>query len=203
MLTRILRLLASASLVAALAAVPAASSVSAGGGCHGDLGNVHSEGETTVVRMDVCTFEPTVARVPVGTEVRFHNTAQVTHLVTGDRQSWGSDGEIAPGQEVRHRFAEPGVFPYSCPLHPGMVGAIVVGGTDVAGAAPAAGGETGDTADAAAVSTPAGSGIAPGPLVAVGLAGVAAGATIVLVVAGRRRAVSADAPSAQRDARVA
>jgi hypothetical protein len=43
------------------------------------------------------------------------------------------------GETVSYRFDQDGVYPYSCLIHPGMVGAIVVGdgvGTDPAGVVP-------------------------------------------------------------------
>ena len=70
----------------------------AGGGCHIDDGQGYSEGAASVVRMDVCSFEPTVVRVPVGTNVRFINTAPNDHAVSGRRNTWGTD-ILAPGAE--------------------------------------------------------------------------------------------------------
>ena len=168
MLSLVPRLLAACVLLAALVLVPVAS-VAAGGGCHGGDGAVHTDGTAHVVRMDVCTFEPTVARVAVGTEVRFLNTASVQHIVTGERQAWGSRDELSPGQEVRRRFDTEGVFPYSCPLHPGMVGAIVVGDAPAA----AAGGEAPATSPAVSDGE-----IAPAAAMAVGLGGVVGGLAI-------------------------
>jgi plastocyanin len=137
MVRTILRLLAATSLVVALAAAPA-SPAAAGGGCHGEDGSVHTEGPSTVVKMELCSFVPTVVHVPLGTTVRFLNSAPIEHLVVGERRTWGTDDTLQPGDEISHRFDGPGVFPFSCPLHPGMVGAIVVGGADAAGAAPGA-----------------------------------------------------------------
>ena len=53
---------------------------------------------------------------------------------------------------MSYRFDQDGVYPYSCLLHPGMVGAIVVGdgvGTDLAGVVPVAGTEDGNAASTA------------------------------------------------------
>lgn len=141
MLRSIARLLASTLLLASLAAV-SAGPVGAGGGCHGNDGTVHTEGDATVVRMGSCSFSPTVVHVPVGTQVRFLNTAEVDHLVVGEAQSWGTFDVVSAGKEMSRVFTETGVYPYSCPLHPGMVGAVVVGGADAAAVAPAAQAET-------------------------------------------------------------
>lgn len=123
-------------LLVAIAAIPAA--VQAGGGCHAPAGSVHMEGSTTVVRMDVCSFAPTVAQVPVGTTVRFLNTSNIDHAVVGRAASWGMAELLQPGKEFSETFTTAGTYPFSCPLHPGMVGAIVVGGGSADNAAPAA-----------------------------------------------------------------
>lgn len=121
-------------LIAALAA-PA---TQAGGGCHmPGAGDVYTEGDgTTVIRMDVCSFSPTISRVAVGTTVRFLNTSTIEHAVVGRSGTWGSE-ILAVGKEFSETFAAAGTYPFSCPLHPGMVGAIVVGGAAPAAAAPA------------------------------------------------------------------
>ncbi len=138
MLRRKIATLSAATFAAAglAVAVSAADPVTtqAGGGCHMDDGTGYTEGTATVVRMDVCSFEPTVVRVPVGTNVRFLNTAQNDHAVSGRRNMWGSSDIMAPGADFSHRFANAGVYPFTCPLHPGMVGAVIVGGADQAAA---------------------------------------------------------------------
>ena len=142
-------------LGAGLLAVPVALG---GGGCHpGEgAGAVHGDAPTTVVKMDLCTFAPTIARVAVGSRVEFLNSDRMPHVVTGERGSWSSP-QLEPGASFAQVFAVAGVHPYSCPLHPGMVGAIVVG--DGAAAAlqdePAVGEEAvaePDTSRAAAVT---------------------------------------------------
>ena len=171
-------------VLAGLASVPAAL---AGGGCHADMtGAVHTDGSASVIRMDVCSFAPTVSRVAVGSEVTFLNTSTIGHVVLGRGQTWGGGDTLDPGESRVQRFGEAGVFPYSCPLHPGMVGAIVVGdantppgamGASVEGAA-----EDGEPAPAAAPETEDAAGPVSGagiePLAAVGLGG-AAGLTVL------------------------
>jgi hypothetical protein len=41
--------------------------------------------------------------------------------------AWGSFEQLRPGDRTAYRFSEPGVYPYVCSWHPGMVGAVVVG----------------------------------------------------------------------------
>lgn len=106
--------------------------VEAGGGCHGDGngGSVYMEADgTTVIRMDACSFAPTVSRVAVGTTIRFLNTSTIDHAVVGRLATWGSE-VLSPGKESSQTFEASGTYPYTCPLHPGMVGAIVVGGDE-------------------------------------------------------------------------
>ena len=99
----------------------------AGGGCHGGDGVAPSEASSNVVKIDGCTYAPTVSRVPVGTEVQFINTSNGPHDVTGRFQDWAS-GVLEAGAVFRHRFAAAGIYPYSCSLHPGMAGVVAVGG---------------------------------------------------------------------------
>lgn len=179
MLRIALRLLAAIAVLAALGAGSVAPAV-AGGGCHGPDGTAHTEGDATVVRMDTCAFAPTVVHVPAGTEVRFLNTAQVEHLVVGEAQSWGTLNALQPGDETSRQFTTKGVYPYSCPLHSGMVGAVVVGGADAAAVPPAAA----EGAGSDAVPTLAASTAAPEGASVLPIAGAAILAVAILVGAG-------------------
>jgi plastocyanin len=157
-----------------LAAIAIPTVVVAGGGCHaGADGSTYMEGDgTTVIRMDTCSFAPTVSRVAPGTTVRFLNTATIQHQVVGRSATWGSV-LLDPGQEHSETFAAAGIYPYTCPLHPGMVGAIVVGdgqapAADLAVASPSAA-ETAPAMDDTAPPTD------PIALVVTGLAGLGVG----------------------------
>jgi plastocyanin len=111
----------------------AAGTALAGGGCHGEDEATATEGSSSVVRLQGCTFGPTITRVPVGTEVRWVNVAGQTHDVVGRRFEWGSEA-LDNGQSFTHRFATAGIYPYSCSFHPGMAGIVVVGGPTTADA---------------------------------------------------------------------
>lgn len=115
-----------------------------------------TEGTASTVKLDTCAFLPTITRVPVGTTVRFINFATMQHMVTGANLVWGITGDkrLGPGDEFSTLFDKPGVYPFTCLLHPGMTGAIVVGsGT----ASTSAGGRTAASAPAAPVTTGTGS----------------------------------------------
>jgi plastocyanin len=166
-------------LIAALAAPV----TQAGGGCHGGSDTPPGDDAASVVKIDGCMFYPTIARVPVGTTVTFINSGAAPHNVTGVGGEWGS-GDLPNGARYAHGFAQPGVYPFACTLHPGMNGAIVVG--DGAADAPASAQLTTSappTDARPAAPDPIGLGVA-------GLAGFVIGALLVALgsrVASRRR----------------
>ena len=76
-------------------------------------------------------FQPEVLRVPVGTEVDWHNDGINIHNVVADDGTYGS-GNLEPGQEFTQSFDKPGVYKFTCTLHGapgvgGMIGMVVVG----------------------------------------------------------------------------
>jgi plastocyanin len=123
---------------------------------------MHSTGPTTgrgntVDLSDMC-FTSTVLYVEPGTDVTWTNRDNTMgHNVVGVGGTWGDpDLTLYQGDTVSYRFDEDGVFPYACWIHPGMIGAIVVGdgvGTDLAGVLPGAAAETGDSASTEGVPT--------------------------------------------------
>jgi plastocyanin len=133
----------------------------AGGGC------MHGTGPTTgrgheVQMVDAC-FTATVLYVDRGTEVTWTNGDEMDHDVVGVGGSWGDPGQtLAPGDSVSYRFDADGVYPYACWIHPGMVGAIVVGdgiGHGLAGlVVPATVADAGDAATTAEASSDVASG---------------------------------------------
>lgn len=180
----ILRLLLVSSLLLAAGRL-AAVTVRAGGGCHGGEGAVPTEtAGTTVVRIDGCTFAPTIDRVPVGTVVTFLNTATAPHDVTGTPgrpDSWGSP-ILEPGESYRYAFAKPGIYAYSCSLHPGMAGTIVAS----AGVQPAAAAVPDDPAVATAAD-PGATDTTPAVAGAAGIGGLV-GAVVSWLLLRRRSA---------------
>lgn len=123
---RILPVLVLAMSTLVLTASPSA----AGGGCHG----AQTEGSGTTVEMTGMCFSPTVLHVEPGTDVEFMNRDPLAHVVVG--VGWGDWKELGTGDAVTHRFDEAGSFPYTCNLHPGMNGVIVVGDGEPLATAP-------------------------------------------------------------------
>ena len=110
--------------VAAVAFPGGAAVASGGGGCGRPVSD--ARGDTVRIR-DFC-FGPTILRVHPGDEVVFLNADSTPHTVMGANASWGSFRQLSVGKDVTYRFTRPGVYPYVCTWHPGMVGAVVVGG---------------------------------------------------------------------------
>jgi plastocyanin len=110
--------------VAAVAFPGGAAVASGGGGC----GRPVSDARGDTVRIRAFCFGPTILRVRPGDEVRFVNADGTPHTVMGANASWGSFRQLNPGKDVTYRFTRSGVYPYVCTYHPGMVGAVVVGG---------------------------------------------------------------------------
>ena len=167
----VLALVLSAAWCATALAAPAAAG---GGGCHATQ---MTDKATTEVKVAENCFTPTVVRVDEGETVTwFSGEFEAPHTVTGVGGGFGSDDLPAEGR-VSFAFNDAGVYPYACLLHPGMVGAVVVGDGaphDESAAAPGDAGPEGS--DAAGTS----------PAVALTGAAVALSAGAVLVARRRR-----------------
>ena len=68
-------------------------------------------------------FQPATVPISVGETVTWVNEDPVIHTVVGEDFSSGNIGE---GETFSHTFDEPGVYEYTCTIHPGMEGAVVV-----------------------------------------------------------------------------
>jgi plastocyanin len=182
-----LRLLVLAALAAALLA-PAAPAA-AGGFCAGYEGERLTTAKGTRVRMSKNCFAPIVLHVRPGETVTFSNEDPEAHTVGGSAGSFGDmHREIAPGESFTHTFAEEGVYPYVCLIHPGMAGAIVVGdavATEALAPVSAPDGPSSSEDGSSGGTGPAGSVVAA---VGVGALLVALVAAVAGVVARRRRA---------------
>ena len=108
-------------ITAAALALVAARSASAGGTCH----QPPTESSTPTVQLEALCFSPTVTRVDVGSDVEFVNLDAFAHNVVGHGVSWGQFADIGPGESLVVTFDTPGIHPFSCTLHPGMVGAVL------------------------------------------------------------------------------
>jgi plastocyanin len=145
-------------------------------------------GSTVDISIGDCVFLPTVAYVPVGATVEWRNTSAQSHEVVGANLTWGAhDKLLGNGDTIGWTFDQPGVYAYTCMLHPGMSGALVVGGTAGTSDSPAAaagGAATTAGGPSATVGTASGS----MPQIAIfATAGGAALAVLAMAVVLRRR----------------
>jgi plastocyanin len=118
-------LLCTVMAVAVVVGMPGVAS--AGGGCHGGVteNDASGKGDVTVRIVDAC-FTATVTTVDPGTPVTFVNTDDFVHNVGGNE--WGHYDDLLGGDAFTVSFDEAGTYPFACTYHPGMTGAIVVGG---------------------------------------------------------------------------
>jgi len=117
-----------------VAAVPISAGASGGGGC----GRPVSDARGSRVRIASFCFLPTILRIRPGQAVTFENRDGFAHTVLGANAVWGSFSQVRSHRAVTYRFTRPGVYPYVCTYHPGMVGAVIVGNGSAHGEATAA-----------------------------------------------------------------
>jgi plastocyanin len=162
-----------------------APTVAAGDPCyHGYTIPAVTTQATSTVKLEPCAFVPTITRVAPGDTVTFTNVSEETHLVFGANATWGDRDTEIPARGTRSvRFDRAGIYPYSCALHRGMSGVVVVGNS---------GGS--DAAAASTTSTSSGDG-GQAILTAIGMSGLAGLAVIGWGAAliQRRRIAAAEA----------
>jgi plastocyanin len=164
-------------LLAALLPVPAAL---AGGYCHSPA----TDRWGTTVTMDDNCYSPTVLRVPSAGEVTFVNADTVAHATVGRGSDWFADVQAAGRATVR--FDKPGIYPYFCHQHLGMIGVVVVGDGGGEAATPVVVADPPAARPAAAAAPAAGAG-APWSLAGGVLLGLAVAGGALLALAARRR----------------
>jgi len=123
-------------LFTALLLVPTAPAQAGGGRCH----TPYTDGSGTEVITEGSCFRPMVLRAQPGDTVTWSVSDGIGHNVATPLPF---GGDLPAGEILTAQFDEPGVYPYTCTLHPGMVGVVIVGD----------GGPT-DTAFASTVSVP-------------------------------------------------
>jgi plastocyanin len=111
-----------AVLLGALVLLPGVASASGGGGC----GQPVTDATASGVDIEDFCFSPTIVRIGVGDAVTFTNVDPFPHSVLGANATWGDYAGFKK-KSVTYRFSEPGVYPYVCTYHLGMVGVVVVG----------------------------------------------------------------------------
>jgi plastocyanin len=102
-----------------------ASSGGAGGFCSD---GAFTDARGTTVELSKYCFRPTIIRVDRGDEVTFVNRDPDLHMIGGVNNVFGDlHTELKAKESISYTFADDGVFPYLCIVHPGMAAAVVVG----------------------------------------------------------------------------
>jgi len=143
-----------------------------------------STGSTSQIALGDCVYTPTVSRVAVGTTVTWRNSSSQAHEVVGSNMTWGAHGKLLePGDTIGWTFETAGVYAYSCMIHPGMTGAVIVG--DALGTALGTGTESPPSGESSGDSNAGGAGSGNVGLI-VGAGSLAALAGLALLVFRRR-----------------
>lgn len=69
-------------------------------------------------------FSPIQVTIPVGGRVNWNNQDSVGHTTTADNNLW--NGNLGPGGSFSRTFDTAGTYSYSCSVHSGMNGRVVV-----------------------------------------------------------------------------
>lgn len=81
--------------------------------------------ETVTINMRDNQFDPATRNVERGTTVRWVNQGSTAHNTRASTNAWQSDN-LTPGEDFEVTLQNPGTYDYSCTLHEGMDGTIVV-----------------------------------------------------------------------------
>jgi len=80
---------------------------------------------TNAVSIMNMQFTPGSITVTAGTTVTWTNNDNMTHNVTSNSGAFSS-GNIEAGKTYSFTFNTKGTFPYTCTIHPGMTGTVIV-----------------------------------------------------------------------------
>lgn len=91
--------------------------------CGGDAAG--PDDDTVTIAMRDNTFDPATRTVERGTTVRWVNQGSTQHNTRAGTNAWQSDN-LSPGEDFEVTLQNPGTYDYTCSLHQGMNGSIVV-----------------------------------------------------------------------------
>ena len=77
------------------------------------------------VRIDNFAFTPGTLNVPVNSTVTWLNQDDVPHVIASDKGIFKSKA-LDTDQGFSNTFSKAGTYTYYCPIHPKMVGRIIV-----------------------------------------------------------------------------
>ena len=118
------RRFATIAVLAMMGTAAGVTAAHAGGGGHCEP----SEGDAGVVELSGACFLPSTLHADAGDAITFVNRDRFAHNVSGT--GWGQYEDLAHGERFTTSFADPGIYPFACTLHPGMNGVVLVGQAD-------------------------------------------------------------------------
>ena len=129
---KILTSLKAGLALAASLALAGCSSSNNNGGPSGGGGGGGGGGQSSTVSIPLTdyggsqqpTFSPNVISIAAGNSVTWQNSDTVGHTTTSDTGLWNAS--LGPGQSFTRAFPTAGTFPYTCTVHAGMSGRVVV-----------------------------------------------------------------------------
>lgn len=81
--------------------------------------------DTVTIEMRDNQFDPASRTVARGTTVRWVNEGSTAHNTRAGTGAWQSEN-LTPGEDFEVTLQNPGTYAYSCTLHDGMNGTLVV-----------------------------------------------------------------------------
>lgn len=84
------------------------------------------EDGAAVVEMKDISFSPEEVTVKVNEMVRWVNEDPVAHTITDDGGRFDSGAVSGSSATYEQTYAAPGVFSYTCTIHPTMKGTVIV-----------------------------------------------------------------------------
>ena len=83
-------------------------------------------GDGSEIVIDSFTFTPNALDVSIGDTVTWKNEQSTPHTSTSGVEGGWSSGVLQEGDSFSFTFTEAGQFPYSCTIHPSMLGEVNV-----------------------------------------------------------------------------
>jgi plastocyanin len=90
--------------------------------------NTNQKKPAATIEINDGAFAPKQLAIQAGDTVVWVNKGKNDHTVKGLESVllWDS-GNLKPGETFNHTFTEPGVYKYTCGIHPNMTGEVIVG----------------------------------------------------------------------------
>lgn len=88
------------------------------------LGGPPASAAVTKVKVRDDVFKRKKTTINKGDRVKWVNRGDNTHTTTSKNGLW--DATLAPGESFKRKFKQKGTFRYTCTIHDGMKGRVVV-----------------------------------------------------------------------------